>query len=321
MPTWEAGTCLITGANQGVGPCNVDLEQLSYVIAIPKGTVISETDLLNFSSYLSSKAKDDDPNDRFYLLGQFVSFEAADTAPSTETATNQQVRVVNMGATGYNLTKWQDGICGYKALLKMHNGQDRWDFLNVHNNVVTGVLTTDSMGAQAMRGISMVQVFTRTIGLPTGAAGAHYIIEFKVGDSKQMRELFTYVQMPDGFDISTVMKPVVDVELTGAFAPGTPTGDYLVRAVTSCGGIDMMGLYATELSSPGAWTFTNTATGSVIAITSVGTQGNSFHVTLDIADPNYPVSGSVSGRFKSVSALEALGVIGYESNTVVMAIG
>jgi hypothetical protein len=319
---WEAGLCTTQGANQGKPTCIVDLQQLSFMVAIPKGTVITQTDLADFSAYLATKSQDPDPNKRFYLLGEFVSFEDANTAPTTETASNQQTRTVNQGATGYNLTQWAGGLCGYKNLLKMHQTQDRFDFLQVHGNIIVGVLTTDSAGLAAMRGISMVQVFTRTITMPTGAAGSAYVIEFRVGDSKQLRELLTYTQMADGFDIQGVMKGITDVQLSGQMIAGGTAGDYLVSAITTCGGVSLSTIYAVELASPTAWKSFNPVTGALLTITTVAAQGDNFKFTYDTADLDYPVApGSLALELTDLVALKALGVIGYESNTAMIPVG
>jgi hypothetical protein len=289
------------------------------MIAVPKGDKITTADFANFEAFLEGKVHSDNPLDRWYLLGPFPMYTAENVEPSSETATNQQTRFTSLGSTGFSLGMWKGGTCAYKVLLKFHQSQDRFDFFIVTGNILVGVKTTDGAGGDAMRGISMAQVFTKTIVFAEGANGTKYDISFKIGDTRQIRELLTYYQMTDGTDIEGIMKGIVDVDLTGAEITGAPAGDFLVRAIASCGGLSLGAIYGTELSAPSAWSLTNAATGATIPITSVTTQGDQFVITGDSTAPPYPTSGnSVALKLKPLSVLEPLGVEGFESNTLVM---
>lgn len=322
MPIWEQKDCITGSANQGFGACPATITQLNYQIAISRGEKIPASAFTDFPAYLRNKATLDDPAKRWYLLGEFVTYEAANTDGQTETAGNGQIRSLSPGFAGYNLTQWDGGSCAYNNLLKFHLSQDRFDFLEVHGNVIVGARALDDTGADAMKGITMMQVYVPTFIGATGSEGEKYMIQFKVGNSTQVREGRTYYSFPEGFDITGVMPRIIDVELHGQAKSGTPAGDYTVTAVTGCGGINLATTYAVELASPSMWVLTNAVTGVAITITSVSVSGNAFVITADTADPDYPTAGgTVKLKMAAISVLDAAGVEGYESNSVIMTIG
>jgi len=322
MPAWEQSNCTSGSANQGFSQCPPNLGQIDYNIAIPRGEKIPLSAFTDFPAYLMMKATLDDPARRWYLSLQYVTIEAANTDGQNETAGNGQERVLTVGKVGYNATVWEGGACAYKNITKWHLSQDRFDFIAAHGNVISGVATKDSTGADAMKGITMAQVYVPNLTLATGAEGEKYMIQFKIGDSNQMRSARTYFTLPEGFDITGVMPRMIDVELSGSIKSGSPAGDYLINAVSGCGGVNLATLYATELSSPSAWIVTNATTGALITITSVAIEGSQFKLLLDTADPDYPTAGNkVSIQLADPTVLSGLGVIGYESNAVQITIG
>lgn len=318
MPTWETLDCLGKSVNQGYGKCPIDLGALTYELAVPKGTFITEAQLLDFEATLREKTNEDDPNQRWYLLGPFPQFAQNNTTPGPQTASSGLTRTVSIGFFGWTLTQWAGGWCAEKNLIKFHDSQDRFDFLNVHaassgGSIIMGVLTTNNTGEQGMKGISMSQVFTTLWTMGDGNAnGTSYSIEFKVGDSSQMRENASF--LPVSFDISSTAFRLIDVELKGATASGSPAGDFNVTAVTGCGGEDLATYYGTELAAIAAWTAVNASTGGNITITSVTLVNGKFHILLDTTDTDYPTAGGkILLNLVGVSALAALDVIGYES--------
>src|SRR4030095_3188260 len=247
MPAWEQSNCTSGSANQGFSQCPPNLGQIDYSIAIPRGEKIPLSAFTDFPAYLKSKAELDDPAKRWYLSLQYVTIEPTNSDGQSETAGNGQERVLNTGKVGYNATVWEGQACANKNLAKWHLSQDRFDFLHVHGNVFEMVASKDSTGAEAAEGITMSQVYVPNLVYATGAEGEKYMIQFKVGDSNQLRSLRTYYTLPEGFDVASVMPRIIDVELTGVVNAGAPTGDYLITPVSGCGGVNLATLYATEL--------------------------------------------------------------------------
>lgn len=311
---WEILDCSTSSANTGFGKCSMDFGQLNYELAIPKGETVSAAQLADFENTVRDKTSDPDPAKRWYLLGPFPIFEQQNTDAQSQTAPNGLIRMTSIGFFGWDLQMWDGGFCANKTLMKFHQSQDRFDFLNIHgSNVVAGVMTKDATGAAAMKGVSMMQVFVPNWSMTDGGStGTVYKIQFKVGDSKQLRE--NYTAMKFDFDIAAAATNVIDVTLNAIPVANAPTGDFDVMAVTSCGPENMAALYPTELAATGMWKAYNSKTGVAIDITSVTLTGNRFRVLLSSADTDIPAAGEyVTIGWADMDALSTGGVIGFEA--------
>ena len=316
MPTWEKIDCQSDSANQGYGRCVLDYGQLDYMIAVPKGTVVTAAELADFENTVRTKSQLDSPALRWYLMGQFPNYTAANTAPQTQTASSQRQRYTSVGFFGWTLGQWDGGNCAYKNLLKMHQQQDRFDFLNIHGGqVVAGKVATDVNGNPGMGALRFQQVFVPNWEMADGGSnGTKYEITFLLGDSNQMRALYTGMKFD--FDIQSAMAGIIDVQLINSISSGsTGSGaDFDIQAIAGCGGTDLADLYATELADVDAWIATNAVTGAEIEILDVSLVNGYFRVALDDANANYPdAGGSIKINLRSLSVLDGLGVVGYES--------
>ncbi len=305
MPAWEKLDCTSGTANQGYGKCTLDFGMLNYHIAIPKGEKITAAQLADFENTLREKTNEPNPAKRWIVLGPFVTFTQANSDPQSQTAGNGLVRFTNVGQFGWDLVQWAGGFCAYKNMLKFHGKQDQYDFLNIHGGtVLAGVLTTDDTGAEAMKGIAMMQVFIPNWDMSDGGAnGTKYQMNFRVGDASQLRENYTAMKLD--FDINGVAAKIIDV----TFSITQSGTNYDVLAATGCGGEDLSVLYGTELADPDAWVVTNAVTGAVVIPTSVTLTGNKFRFVFTTP----PVAGDyLTFNLAPLDELDGLGVVWYE---------
>lgn len=315
--SWERLNCNSESNNVGTPNCVNDFAEITGVIAVPKGTVIPadilEDDAL-LKAYLTDAALADDPNERFYFLAPFDDFTQANVEAQTQTSSNGRIRYTGKGFFAWDLTMWEKGSCAYKILLKFHQSQDKFDFINFHGSGSSAVLglvkRPDANGDTGGGGVKMMQVFTPNWEMANGGSiGTKYMINFKVGDSEQMRTEYTGRVL--SFDLADLMQGLIDVILT---AKNTTGSTFLIEPTVQCSGESMVDTYRIELVLPQLWNITNSQTGQIIAVTSYNIVGEKVQIVLNAANPNYPAVGeSVKFDWTVPSNLEGLGVSGYEA--------
>lgn len=318
MARLEQIQCASKSYNQGYGRCITDFGQLLYTIAIPKGRVLSEAELDDLENTLETLATADNPLQRAYLIGKFRNYENTNTEASQETLSDNKPIYTDTGTFAWNVRVLNGGTCAWKNLLKFHQAQDSFDFLHIHDGgILAGVKAKDGTGAWGMKGVAYDQVFVPNFVGATATTTNVYQMNVIVGDSAQMRELYTFVSLKDeGIDIETVMKPLRDIELT---AVEVAQDTYDVTAVAGCAGGSLTDEYAVEMAAPGMWVATNSDTGGEITISSVSATGGKFRIVFDDADPDFPVNGGkIVLNTASVSTLDNGGVIGFEGQPTVI---
>lgn len=315
MASWEAVACENQSANQRVGTCIDDYGQITNVIAVRKGTVIDasilEDDAL-LEQFLADAAVEDNAANRYYMTGLFDGFAQTNTDAQTQTATNGRIRTTGQGFFGFDLTQWDNGRCAYQNLLKLHQSQDRFDFFLVHSgNKIGGVKRTDSVGKTGLGGVHMMQVFVPNWTMADGGSnGTGYMIQFRVGDSNQLRELYAGREVD--FDLASTMAGLIDLDLEIDEQANTV---FEITVTTKCGGVNIAEIYPTEIIQQSAWLVTNAATGAAITKTSITLDAdNNVIMDLQGGDPDYPAVGEqIKFAMTAPSVLSGLGIMGYEA--------
>ena len=320
MPKLEQLQCASKSYNQGFGRCVTDYGQLLYMVALPKGRVLSALELEDIGGTLEMLAKADNPQQRAYLIGRFVNYENTNTEAATETLSNNKTIYTDIGTFGWNVRVLAGGTCAWKNLLKFHQAQDSFDFLLFHDGgILAGVRVKDNTGEWGMKGVALDQIMIPNFVGATATTTPVYQMNVIVGDSAQMRELYTFVSLKDeGIDIATVMQPLMDIELN---AIQTAVDTWEVEAIAGCGGGYLTDLYGTEMASATMWKLTNSRTGADIDIDSVSVNGDKFVIVADDSDPDFPTSGGkITINTAPISVLEQGGVIGFEGQPVTVTV-
>jgi hypothetical protein len=298
-----ANFCVSTGGNTGKPACDLKALVVTGVIFSPKNAKIP-AGTEDVKSFLKGKFKEAVKANRF-----FPALDSLTTTDSSEDA------VIGTLSGGYS-EKLRDGnaiyqfdypfgLCKAKSL-RQFDGWGGGIFLVSKEGYVIG--RKQSNGDLAAFAPASVYTKSKTLGDGQNPAVFSLIINF--GDSGVFLNVLDITEKMPDFDTEE-FTGIIDVELSTV---GTASGSVDVSVKTKCDGVNLYDVYATELAAAAAWALTNAASGAAATITSVAAQAGtkSFRITA--------TAGTYKLSLAGISALEAAGVEGYESNTITVTI-
>lgn len=306
-------TCLIAGGNTGVGPCFLDLKSIRMAILVPRNKAYSAADLVSKETLLAALQADtlEAPRNRVYPIKNLVGITDNTEDPTIETLGYGGSAVVRDGK--YNLTFrfTEGGYCLSKALRKFNSAN------------ISVILIDDAGQLLGWRDGADLKGFPLELfyGLPprlNDGSGAVSSYQFQiVFDSTYMADSLGFVE---GGTIAfwQALNGLQDVVLSEATGSAEPV--VLVETAIGCSGESLFTDFETELADDALWVANNKATGAAITITSVSIANGVATVTLDSADPDYPVTGTVGLKLTTPALLSAAGVDGYESNELLITV-
>jgi len=311
--------CYSVTPNTGVAKCNIDPGLLQGFIMVPKGTRYTAAQLPNIVALLATAAQTNPPQTRVYPIGPFINVTDNSTDTVTESTDYGYTEIVRdgiyawMGRTGYG------GDCLYRSLRKFQGKQDMFDFIGVFKNQLLMTYAPNlTTGAPEYKGISPSLIRVPNFKIAVGNTATQFWIEIQVFDAGQISDNFAFIQT-DVSPLSNISGITnVDIQNNATFNT-SPAGSVDILPVVECDGSSLVTTYGNTWNNALLWTATNDATGAGITITGVSTVNGKYRLQLDTTDPDYPaVNGKIRISGGTVSALNAAGIIGYETNTAVV---
>ena len=300
--------CLVGQANTGFGDCVLTMAHVVGAFIVPANKSFSPTDLVDFKATLQEAAFAANKNNRIFPIHNFEQLADNSEDKNVQTLTYGGKYPLTEGDYDWAFQYIQGGHCLHTSLRKF-NGLGRSVLFYDAKGIIYGW-----KDGEALKGIPLVYFFANKFTLSDGSAATAYTAQF-VLKPKYMNDSLGFVE-PD-FDPATV-SGLQDVVLT-AGATAAPD-DPVMKAVVGCGGSDMSELYETELAVPGAWKVTHN--GQVVSLLSVvytpAVKG--WTLSVDPADPNYSATAATVVSLEDPLALELLGVVGFASNSVSIAV-
>lgn len=305
--------CAGSGSNTGFGDCPVDLKNIVGFILTPKGFAISAAN--SATKELALAALQDaiiaTSSNRIYPVNNIAATDGNIEDPVSETLGYGAIVTIRDGNYNVNLRFLEGGLCLSNALRKFNSKRPEVLFIDAN-----GVLFGQRVGGE-LRSVPLLNFYQRPFSLNDGSGAVAGYITNMVFEPRFINENIGFI---DG-EGSTFwqlegLQDVVISETTGSAEPILK-----IIASTGCSGDDFITEFATELATIGNWSAKNAATGADITITSVAVSGSVATVTLSAVDTDYPTSGgSVKLSLAAPSVLDAAGIVGFESNTITVAV-
>jgi len=309
MATLNKISCVVGGANTGVGDCFLTIAHVVGAIIVPSTFSLSKANLGDLQNALQDAAFDDIPRRRIFPIHNIEALSADNSEDKTvETMGYGGKAPLTEGDYDWTFQYIQGGHCLHSNLRKF-NGAGRAVLFYDAKGVLYGRKIGDTLS-----GIPMVFFFANKFTLSSGSASTAYTIQF-VTKPKYMNDELGFVE-PD-FSLDTILG-IQDVALSSHATSTVPIP--VITAVAGCDKSDLFDIYETELEDVTAWIAT--IGGLPVAITSVIADPdlNAWDITLDTADANYSAAGPVVIKMATPLALQALDVVGFESNSVTITV-
>lgn len=251
--------------NMGVSNCQINLSFITRAIAMPIGTVIPATALVDnttFNAYINDKLIADNRNERFYLINPLLEINDKTGDPVTESRNNTDFIVTSKP---YNWGWFvNESICDYKNLRSLFQySQNRFTFLFGDSLQNTwGVSAPDEDGEEGLAGYNMAQVYIPDWTPMTSKALVKFMFTLIFANNEQLISQSAFVQ--SNYIPNTT--GLVDVKLTAGTTTSTATNLY-VTGKYGCSGSNLS--FFDQLADPDAWTIVPTAGGSAIVPSAV----------------------------------------------------
>jgi len=300
--------CAVGGGNTGYGDCFLDLKNIVGGILVPSSREYTAEETESAATLLAAIQADilAAAASRAYPLAAFEGLTDNTEDPTIQTLGYGGLAVTREGLYNLTLQFIQGGLCLSKSLRKF-NQSNRSVLLFDANGVLVGWKS-----GTVLKGIPLDMFYQRPFRFNDGTNVTNYSTQL-VFKPQYLNDLIGFVEMSIG-DLSALrgLQDIVLYETTGSNLPVLK-----IKAKTGCAGTDLYDLYSTDLASVPLWVATN-EDGETIAITSVVVDPTlkAWTVTVDNADPNYPVSGPVYITLAPPIDLNNAGIEGFEGLTL-----
>lgn len=294
--------CASDFANTGVGDCPLIPKHIIGMFIVPKDFVLTESDLEDLKTSLEDATKANSQNERILPVHNFVGMEDNSEDLVEETLGYGGISVIREGR--YNLTfqLGQGGLCLLNSLRKF-NGRP----VRVLLYDAAGVLYGYKDGS-TIKGIPVELFYALPFTFSDGSGTTTAFRIRLVIDPSYLNDNLAFVATSgEGFLLQEI-EGLLDIRLEETTGSANPV--LKIKGFAGCGSQNVLKDYATELADEGMWVATNPATGAPVVITSVAINDDGIAtVTLDSAS-------DVRLSLVGVTALEAAGVVGYESRPI-----
>lgn len=322
MATLNAVYCGAGSGNLGLSDCNFDPDLLVGAIAIPRGTVYTAEQLIDFQATLQAQALNNSYALRAHIFGGFIEIDdqSEDTQEWTSGYGNKYVTRGEVYSWAFRYL--DGGMCQHKNYLHFKDRQKQFDFLffDASYNII-GTNRLDSNGIPGFGGVNLTQLYVYNWKPKTGDQATQYRIRFQLANARQLNEDLAFISVD--FDPYSDIEQVQDVNLSavGATAIVDADGDINIGVVSGCGGNNMVQTYGATLANVARFIATNASTGGVITITAItiGGSGDSQYLAFnfDDTDTDYPAAGGyINLSLVGVGTLITAGLGAFESNVL-----
>jgi hypothetical protein len=310
--------CAGDNLNTGIQSCSWNPSNITGAIHVPKGKSYNATDVAVLWTTLQNDIKEENQSDRIYPIGAFKAITDNSTEVQIETDGYGGQTFVRDG--DYNWTfEYKNGMCFYKALRTFHTKNSSFDvlFIDEVNNVLWGTENADG----DLQGFSLELLIVPNIKINDGSASTKYMITYGLADPTELNDNSYAVSFPSNQKLMK-LSGLLDIVLT------VSTTDYSTETLTatvksSCGAIDLVELYPTEITTIGAgsiWDIYNVTDGNSVLITACTSDPMTGVVTLTIDQMYVSVGAKLSVSIGTIVQMTNAGILGYSSSKKVTSI-
>jgi hypothetical protein len=312
--------CVSGKGNTGTIDCDVIPKKIGMAIATNSKKEFTPAEIEAMDVTLQNLAKADSTALRIYPTDKFYATTDNTTDPVTEETENGDVLFVRDGKPSYDF-RLQIGECAWKSYRALFHNKPknwRWILVDPELNILRGVKLSNGNFA----GYTLEQLMVGMHTAPTGSTTSNTTLRMGFESVKEF-ESSAVVQFGSDKPVMKLVQGLWDFQLE-VLTPITAGGIVEITATGSCGSQDMFDLYETNLNNLTAFVAKNSDTKQPINITGVGSLSpakKAWEVSIDTADPNYPVGGSgvqivLSPAAPSVLEAAPINMPGWEGHAV-----
>lgn len=185
-------------------------------------------------------------------------------------------------------------------------------FIDEVNNVLWGTENADG----ELAGFGLELLIVPNIKINTGSNATKYYISFGLSDPTELNDSSYTVQFPNNQKL-VKLAGLLDTSITAGTTNGT-TGAVVVTATSSCGAVDLVELYPTDIVDTTIWQVWNRTTSSAVAVTSASISGGVLTLVTDATD--HAPADVLEIYLGDVSALTTAGIVGFASSNTVTSV-
>lgn len=301
--------CFIDSYNTGYGRCVPKPSLLCYEIAVPKGTriTLANAQPSTIEAHLASLMIADDPMQRAYLLGKYVSVEDSSADPVTEEDDGGAMHTLYDGAYIWDRRFREGGLCSHAAYRRLNGQQDNFEFLLIFKAAdgssqyyIMGSRRKDAAGLKELAGVRYDDMWTPKWGIASGSQGTSFRMKTSMIDVEQINKdrMFVPVNFPIG-DLPRVMS--MDISLVEKVS----TGVFDLTVQMACNKELVADLY--PVLADDAAIICKNDLGNIVTLTGVTVVNGKFRATMDTGtpDPDYTAGTSFTFQFQPISVTSA----------------
>lgn len=306
--------CAGDNMNTGIQNCAWTPSNITGAIHVPKGKAYTATDVAVLWATLQADVKADSKTARIYPVGPFKAITDNSTDVQIETDGYGGQTFVRDGDYNWSF-EYKNGMCFYKALRTFHTKNSSFDvfFIDEVNNILWGTENADG----DLVGFSLELLIVPNIKINTGDASTKYMITYGLQDPTELNDNGYAVSFPNNQKLMK-LAGLLDTSLVATTTIDATTGDVDVTLNSACSATDLAELFPTELAdiTPApAFVVYNVTQDAAVAITGIVVNGSTITISTDPAD--HAINDVCTIQFGPVSAVVALGILGYAQSNVV----
>lgn len=259
MPIINFASCASSG-NLPNGGCTFLPGIVKGAILVPKGTVLTVTQMATIKTSLQGLLITDARPARSFMVGQLGKFKDNSQAPKTEDVDGYD-RTTYMGNYDFMYQLITGGKCQHQSLRGFNLMQDLYDayFFDDKTNL-WGWNSPDSSGNPQLAAFSLFELRVDNFKTATVSTIPVFPIRFALEEALQMNEQFAYVTC--GFSPLASLKGPFDAVLK---ATGS-AGSYVVSGTFNCGASDLGATYGSALAHVTAWIVNDKTTNTTLTV-------------------------------------------------------
>lgn len=306
-------------ANVGVCECFFDPKLIIGAIAVPKGKVFTNAELLDANIVATMNAAISAAKvSRIFPFQGFVAITDNTEDPTQQTFGYGGIQTVREGNYNWLFQITAGGLNASNARRTFNGLTGKFAFLFFDSqNTLFGTSKLDANGNYGMAGVPMEDIYTQPWRASDGTNVTNYSTRFTfrppfINENISFKKVATTTLM------LTELNGLEDIELTIVEADEVED-TVLITAATDCGSTDLYDLYADELNQAGAWVVKD-ASGAAITVTvSKDDAAKGWLLTYTTADVTD--GDTITLAAPAVLQEPPISVVGYESNTVTVELG
>ena len=304
-------SCAGSNGNTGIQTCSWTPSNITGAILVPAGKSYTATDVSVLWTTLQADCANNTPSSRIYPIGAFKAIEDKSSDVQIESDGYGGKSFVRDGDYEW-MFEYKNGFCFYQKLRTFHTKNSSFDvmFIDEVNNVLWGTENADG----ELAGFGLELLIVPNIKINTGSNATKYYISFGLSDPTELNDSSYTVQFPNNQKL-VKLAGLLDTTITAGTTASGGAGEVVVTATSSCGAVDLVELYPSDIVDTTVWHVWNRTTNLAVVVTGASITAGVLTLTTTIA--SHAPSDVLEIYLGDASALVTAGIVGFAaSNTV-----